>query len=114
MAVTIATVIRNVCLSRHWKADLKSFISDIQTLATLTHLPAQKPDRTPAIQSVHNVSRTEAELQNAVTTKPYVKMGCISNLRKSDFVSNIFRIRSFWGGHGKISPRTCFIQEGMI
>jgi hypothetical protein len=59
-AVTIATVIRNVCLSRHRKADLESFRSGIQTLATLTHLVAQKRHRTLAVQSVHNMSRTEA------------------------------------------------------
>jgi hypothetical protein len=37
-------VIRNVWLSRHRKSDLESFISGIQTLATLTLLVAQKLD----------------------------------------------------------------------
>jgi hypothetical protein len=91
-AVTIATVIRNVCLSRHRKADLESFRSGIQTLATLTHLVAQKRHRTLAVQSVHNMSRTEAGIQNAVMTKPYVKMSHMSNQHKDEFVSDIFCI----------------------
>jgi hypothetical protein len=79
MAITVATVIENVCLSRHQKADLISFRSCIRTLASLTHFVALKPDRTPTIQSVHNVSRTKAGLQNAITTKPSIKMSRMSN-----------------------------------
>jgi hypothetical protein len=92
MAVTVATVIKNMCLSRRWKADLISFRSYIRTLASLTHLSAQKTDRTPAVQSVHNVSRTEEGLQNAITTKPYVEMSRMSNQQKAECVSNIFHI----------------------
>jgi hypothetical protein len=114
MAVTVATVTINVCLSRHQKADLISFRSCFWTLASLTHFVAQKPDQTTAIQSVHNVFRTEAGLQIAVTTKPYAEMSRMSNHRKAEFVSDIFHMRRFWGGHGKISPKTCFIQVGMI
>jgi hypothetical protein len=109
MAVTVAMVIENVCLSRHRKADLISFRSCIQTLASLTHFVALKPDRIPAVQSVHNVSRAEAGIQNAVPTKPHVKMSRMSNQQKAEFVSDIFCMRSFWRGHGKISPKTCFI-----
>jgi hypothetical protein len=95
--------------SRHQKADSISFGSCIRTLASLTHLAAKKkPDRATAIQSVHSVSRTKAVLQNAITTEPYIKMSHMSNQRKAQFVGDI------WGGHGKISPRTFFIQEGMI
>jgi hypothetical protein len=114
MAVTVAMVIRNVCLSRHRKSNLVFFRSCIQTLATLTHHGAQKPDQTPAFQSVYSLSRTDAEIQNAVMTKPYVKMSHMSNQRKDKFVSDIFRMRSFWRGHGKILPKPYFIQEGMI
>jgi hypothetical protein len=46
----------------------------MQTLASLIHLVAQKPDLTNAIQSVLNVFRTRAGLQNAVTTEPYAEM----------------------------------------
>jgi hypothetical protein len=46
-------IIRNVCLSRRWKADLESFKIYIQTLVSLTQLVAQKPDPTPVAQSVH-------------------------------------------------------------
>jgi hypothetical protein len=67
-----------------------------------------------AIQSVLNVFRTEAEIQNAVTTKPYVEMSHMSNQRKDEFVGDIFHMRSCWGGHGEILPKTCFIQVGMI
>jgi hypothetical protein len=58
--------------------------------------------------------RTEAELQNAVTTKPYVEMSCMSNQPKAEFVGDIFHMQSCWGGHGEISPKTYFIQVGMI
>jgi hypothetical protein len=56
---------------------------------------AQKPNRTIEVQYVHNVSKTEAGLQNAVTTKLYVEMSRMSKQRKAEFVSDIFRIRSF-------------------
>jgi hypothetical protein len=44
MAVTVAAVIKNVCLSRRWKAELVIFRFCIQTPASLTHLVAEKPD----------------------------------------------------------------------
>ena len=81
-----------MCLSRRQKADLVSFRSCIQTLATLTYHGAQKPDRTPAFQSVYSLSRTDAEIQNAVMTKPYVKTGHMSNQKKSEFVGDMFHI----------------------
>jgi hypothetical protein len=114
MAITVATVIVNVCLSRRRKSDSISFRSCIRTLASLTHLVAQKSDRTIAIQSVHNVSRTKAGLQNAVTTELYIEMSHMSNQRKAEFVGEFFCMRCFCGGHREISPRTYFIQEGMI
>jgi hypothetical protein len=111
---TIATFIGNVCLSRHWKVDSISFKSCIRTLASITHLMAQKPDRTTTVQSVHNVSRTKVGHQNAVTTEPYIEMSHMSNQRKAEIVGDFFHMRSFWGGHSKILPRTCFIQEAMM
>jgi hypothetical protein len=60
------------------------------------------------------MSRTKAGFQNAVTNELYIKMSRMSNQWKEEFVGDIFHMRSFWGGHDKISPRTCFIQEGMI
>jgi hypothetical protein len=51
---------------------------------------APKPNRTAAMQSVNNVSRTEAGLQIAVTTKPYAEMSRISNQRKAEFVGDLF------------------------
>jgi hypothetical protein len=62
MAIPVATVIRNVCLSRHQKTDLESSGIGIQTLASLKHLVVQKPDQLPAVQSVHKMSRTETEI----------------------------------------------------
>jgi hypothetical protein len=59
MVVTIAMVIANVCFSRHHKADLESSISDIHTLATLTHLVAK--NWTKHLQS--NMSITYPELK---------------------------------------------------
>jgi hypothetical protein len=79
MAITVATVIGNVCLSRRRKADSISFRSCIRTLASLTRLMTQKPDQTTAVQSVHNVSRTKAGLQIAVTIEPYIEMSLMSN-----------------------------------
>jgi hypothetical protein len=87
-----------MCLSRRRKSDLESFRICIQTLASLTHLVAQKPDQKPAVQYVHNLSRTEIEIQSTVATKPYVKMSRMSNQQKAEFVGDIFRIQSFWGG----------------
>jgi hypothetical protein len=94
MAITVATIIKNVCLSRHRKADLISFRSCIQTLACLTHFVALKLDQTPTVQSVHNVSRTKSGIRNAVTAKPYVEMSRMSNQRKAEFVGDIFRMQS--------------------
>jgi hypothetical protein len=62
----------------------------MHTLACLTHLVAQKPDRTNAIRSVLNVFRTRVGLQNAVTTEPYVEMSRMSNQRKAEFIDDTF------------------------
>jgi hypothetical protein len=59
MAITVATVIGNMCLSMRRKDDSISFRSCIQTLSSPIHHMAQKPDRATAVQSVHNVSRTK-------------------------------------------------------
>jgi hypothetical protein len=85
-------VIKNVCLSRLWKADLESSRISIQTLVSLTHILAQKPDQTPAVRSVHNLCRTETEIQSTVATKPYVKTSRMSNQRKAEFVGDVFCI----------------------
>jgi hypothetical protein len=92
MPITIATVIGNMCLSRCRKDDSISFRSCIRALASLTLLVAQKPDRTTSIQSVHNMSRTKAGIQNAVTTEPYIEMSHMSNQRKDEFVGDLFRM----------------------
>jgi hypothetical protein len=92
MAITIAIVIRNMCLSRHWKFGLEYSKICIQTLVSLAHLVAQIPDQTRVVQSVHNLSRTESELQSTVATKPYVKTGHMSNQQKSECVGDIFHI----------------------
>jgi hypothetical protein len=59
MAVTIAAVIKNVCLSRHQKSELITLRTGIQTLASFTHLVAQKSDQSPHTQSVQNLPRIE-------------------------------------------------------
>jgi hypothetical protein len=41
-------------------------------------------------------------------------MSHMDNQRKAEFVGDIFHIRSFWGGHGEILLKTCFIQGGTI
>jgi hypothetical protein len=55
MVITVATVIGNVCLSRHRKADLESSKICILTLVSLTHLVVQKPDQTPTAQHLKSV-----------------------------------------------------------
>jgi hypothetical protein len=40
---------------------------------------AQKPDQAIAVQSIHNMSRTKARHQNAVTSEPYIEMSRMSN-----------------------------------
>jgi hypothetical protein len=89
-----------VYLSRRQKADIVIFGSCIQTLASLTHFLAQKHDQTPAVQSGHNMSSTEAGIQNAVAAKPYAKTGRVSNQKKAEFLGNIVHIQSLWGSHG--------------
>jgi hypothetical protein len=79
-------------LSRCRKADLVIFRSCIQTLAGLTHFVAQKPDKTPTVQSVYNLSRTEVGHQNAIAAKQYVETGHMSNQQKAEFVGDIFCI----------------------
>jgi hypothetical protein len=92
MTVTIATVILDICLSRRLKADLESSRISIQTLASLTHLMAKKPDQTSAVQSVHNLSRTVVEFQSTVATKLYVETSHMSNQQKAKFVGDVFYI----------------------
>jgi hypothetical protein len=72
------------------KADSIAFRSCIRTLASLTYLVAQKPDRTAAIQSVHNMFRTRVRIQNAVTTERYAEMSRINNQQKAEFVGDLF------------------------
>jgi hypothetical protein len=33
-------------------------------------------------------------------------MGRMSNQQEAVFINDIFRIQSFWGGHGEISPKS--------
>jgi hypothetical protein len=49
MAVTIAMVIGNVCLSRRRKADIESSKICMHTLVSLTHLVSQEPDQMPVV-----------------------------------------------------------------
>jgi hypothetical protein len=38
----------------------------------------------------------------------------MSNQRKAEFVNSALCIQSFWGAHGKISPKTLFVPKGAI
>jgi hypothetical protein len=53
-------------------------------------------------------------LQKSVATKPCVKIGCMSNQWEPMFVSGVFRIQCFWGGHGEISPNFLFVPKGQV
>jgi hypothetical protein len=103
-----------MCLSRRWKADLEFSRIGIQTLASLTHLSPLNLRISFLHQSVQNQFSTVTRFQKSVVTKPYVEMSHMSNQQKAEFVSDVFHIRSFWGGHGEISPKTYFMQEDMI
>jgi hypothetical protein len=56
MAITIATVIKNMCLSRRQKSDLVSFRSCILTRACLTDLVTQNLTKHLYTQAVQNLS----------------------------------------------------------
>jgi hypothetical protein len=95
MVVTVATVIKNVCLSRRRKDDLDSSRIDIQTLANLTHLTPLNL-RIPFLhQSIQNQFSTVTGLQKSIATKPYAEMSYISNQKKVEFVGDVFHIRNF-------------------
>jgi hypothetical protein len=47
MAITMAIGVRNVCLRRRRKTEQVIFRCCIKTLASFTHLEAQKPDQAP-------------------------------------------------------------------
>jgi hypothetical protein len=103
---------KNVCLSRHRKADLVSFRCCIQTLASLTLLVPQKPEQTSVYPGCPGYGRWCAQgLQKSVAIKPYVKTSHMSNQRKVEFVGDIFRLWSFWGGHGKISEKPILYRK---
>jgi hypothetical protein len=51
---------------------------------------AQKPDRTTAVQSVYNVSRTKVGPQYTVTTELYIEMSYMSNQRKLSSLAIFF------------------------
>jgi hypothetical protein len=58
MAITIAMVIKNVCLSRRWKGELVIFRTGIQTPASFTHLVASGVPyliSTPEVECYTNV-----------------------------------------------------------
>jgi hypothetical protein len=92
MVITVATAIKNMCLSRCRKAESIHFRSCIRTLASLTPQLAQKPNRTTAIHYVHIVSRIKAGFQNTATTEPDIKMSHTSNQPKAELVGDIFRM----------------------
>jgi hypothetical protein len=94
-----------MCWSRRRKAEPVTFRFHVQTPASFTLFVAQKPNQTFVSQTVQNLPRNRTGIHNAVGTKPYVKIGHMSDQQKAEFVDNIFCIRSFWGGHDKILPK---------
>ncbi len=55
------------------------------------------------VQFVHNLFRTETEIQSTVETEPYVKTSCISNQKKAEFVGDIFIYEVF----GEVMAKFC-------
>jgi hypothetical protein len=47
IAITVAVDVRNVCMSRSWKAEQVIFRFFIQTPVSFTHYLAPKPDQAP-------------------------------------------------------------------
>jgi hypothetical protein len=85
-----------------------------------------KPQRVPLVlcpknltkhlynQSVQKLSSSETWIKKIVAIKLYAEIGHMSNQKRDQFVDDIFCMQSFWGGHGKISPKGWFIWEGQI
>jgi hypothetical protein len=95
-------------LSRRQKADSISLKSGIRTLASLTHHMAQKPDWATVIQSVQNMSRTKAGIQNAVMTEPYIKMSRMSTSGK------LSSLATFFVCHVSGDVKAKFCQESVL
>ncbi len=114
MAVIIAMVIRNMCLSRRQKADLVSSQICFQTLVTLTHLRPQDL-RIPFLhQYIQNHFSTVTWLQKSVAVKPYVETSRMGNQQKAEFINRSFWIQNFWGRHGKFSSKSWFRPKGPV
>jgi hypothetical protein len=90
MALTVAAVIENVCLSRHRRAEFVTLRICMQTPACFAHLVAQKPDQAPVYPVCPEPDRHWTWLQNSITTKPYVETGRMSKKKKAEFIGDIF------------------------
>jgi hypothetical protein len=105
MALTVAAVAKNVCMSRRWKADHVGFRTHVQTLACFVPLVALKADWSPVCPVCPEYDQ-HCYLNSKVCSDQCVRTGHISNQQKAEFIKGIFCIQSFWGGHGEILQKT--------
>jgi hypothetical protein len=97
MAITVAEVAKNVCMSRHWKSNHVGFRTRGQTPASFTLLVAQRPDR-PPVCPVYPEFDQHRNLTLRVCNDQTlcVEIGRMSNRREAEFVCSIFCMQSFW------------------
>jgi hypothetical protein len=111
MTVTIAMVMKIICMSRRWKANKVSYRIGNQTSPCFTYLGPLNLRFHPYVHSVQKVQHRDLSLK-ACTVEPCIRWDYVSNQRKAELVSNNFGIQSFQGCHGKISPRDQFMPKG--
>jgi hypothetical protein len=101
-------------MSRYWKAESGAYGIRNQPSPKFLHLLPLKPDRSPVCQSVQKVFSTSSWFQNPVAIKPCIRIGRMSNQRKSEFVGDNFGIQSFGEGHGKNSSKSQCRPKGPV
>jgi hypothetical protein len=102
MAVTIAMVTKNVCMSRRWKAEHVGCRIHVQTSPEFALLVALNLRIRLYVQSVQKIFSILSCLQKPVAVKPCIRIDRMSNQRKSELINDNFGIQSFWGGRGEI------------
>jgi hypothetical protein len=102
MAITVAAVIENVCMSRHFKAEFVAYGTRLQPLPRFTHLlPLNADCSSICPESVQHLIQI-SKFRSYQT----IGIGHISNQWKAEFITGKFHVQSFWGGHGNFLPNS--------
>jgi hypothetical protein len=102
MAVTIAMVSKNMCMTRRWKDKHVGCRIRVQTSPEFALLVALNLRIRLYGQSVQKMFSILSCLQKPIAVKPRIGIHRMSNQRKAELVNGKFGIQSFWGGRGKI------------